>query len=653
MIPKALSSTIKDSHDHDHHGHDHSHDHGDCDHGHAQVSLSVIFFGGVLILNSYLADAIYDNPFPGTLSALLGALLLGVPIIWTAFKDVINGRVFMNELVALALLAAFIDSDYKTAGAVAFFMLIAILIEHRTAVGAQTSIEQLVRLTPKKARKLSPDGVETEVEALDLSIGDVIVVRPGEGFPVDGKVVKGITTVNQASITGESLPVDKLDGDDVFAGTQNLTGSVNVQVTKIGSDTTLGQVKDLIQQAEMTKLPIMRMIDRYAGYYLPVILMITGLVAYFSDFNLKIVVAVLVVSCPCALVIATPSAVIAAIASAARLGILIKDVSHLELAAKIKALVFDKTGTLTKGNLAVSKMEPAEGVELAELLKVAVTAESQSNHPAAKAMSRLAEEAQIEWDTPEEFEEVAGKGVVAKIGKDVFRVGRKTWLEELKIDTIKGIKQAEDQVGVSVIYVAKNDTVLGWIGLNDEIRNVAKASISQLNEIGIVNCNMVTGDNSSVAKVVAAEIGIDSIKAECLPHEKVEFVEDLKEKGHKVAVVGDGVNDAPALASGDIGIAMGAFGSDIAINSASIALMNNDLSRIPFLIRLSKMASNVMLQNLLIGLFSIVGGLFLSAIGYLTGVNAAILHTVSTLIIILNSARLVRQGEELEGEGLE
>ena len=296
-------------------------------------------------------------------------------------------------------------------------------------------------------------------------------------------------------------------------------------------------------------------------------------------------------------------------------------------------------------------MQPAEGVELGKLLKAAVIAESQSNHPAAKAMTRLAAEAEMTWEEPDSCEEVAGLGVIAYSGKSIYRVGRRSWLDGLGID-LSGVVEVRDKqaAGKSIIFVSEGERVLGWIALSDEIRKEAKAMISELNNMKIANCNMVTGDNASVAKSVAKQIGITSISSDCLPQDKVAFVIAQKEKGHVVVVVGDGVNDAPALASGDIGIAMGAIGSDIAVNSASVALMNNDLRRIPFFLQLSRKTSAVMTQNLLIGLVSIIGGLILSTLGHLSGVNAAIILAVSTLIIILTSARLVRQREELEAK---
>ncbi len=635
------------------HGHDHGHSHE----GNEALRFALALLGGVLVLNSFLAKVLFSkvlDPFAIDLSAIIGALILAAPIFWSSIKDLLEGKVYMNELVALALIAAFARGDYRVAGAVAFFMLITITIEMRTAKGAEASIEALIRLTPRRARRLAADGTEEDVDVSELAVGDICRVRPGENFPADGTLITGTTSVNQASITGESLPADKAVGDDVYAGTQNLTGVVEIRVTRVGEDTTLGKVKDLIVQAERSRLPIMRLIDEYAGYYTPSVLMIAALVWFFTR-DLNRVIAVLVMSCPCAIIISSPSALIAAIAAAARLGILIKDVNHLETAAKVKAVVFDKTGTLTEGVLVVARLHPAEGVELAELLETATAAESQSNHPAAQAMRKLAEEAGLKWEMPDEYEEVAGKGVVAKFGNDVLRVGRESWLQECGLDTrpLRESKPEETRAGMSTIFVARNDRVLGWIGLRDAVRPQAAETVKRLKELGILQCCMVTGDNESVARQVGARLGISTIRAGCLPQGKVEFVEELKKQDLLVAVVGDGVNDAPALAAGDIGIAMGAIGSDVAVQSASVALMNNDLRRVPFLIWVSRRARTVMIQNLSIAMGFIFGGLYFSTIGIVTPVIAAILHSAGTILILFNSARLVRAGEDLQASDAE
>ncbi len=633
----------------------HGHSHGATPgrEGQEKMRLLVAFVGGILVLNSYLAKVFlsaYLDPFAIELSAIAGALILAVPIIWSAIRDLLSGHVFMNELVALALIAAIAQREYRTAGAVAFFMLITLTLERKTAIGAEASIEELIRLTPKRARLLV-DGQEQEVEAFSLKPGDIFRVRPGESFPADGEIISGVSTVNQASITGESLPADKVPGNEVYAGTQNLTGLVDARVTRVGRDTTLGQVRELMVAAEKSKLPIMRMIDRYVVYYTPTVMMIAALVWVFTN-DMTRVIAVLVMSCPCALVVAAPSAVIAAIAASARLGILIKDIANIEIAASIRAIIFDKTGTLTEGRLEVGKLHPAPGVELADLLQAATSAECHSNHPAAEAMRRLAKEANVQWRKPSEYEEVPGRGVIAKFADGVYRVGRQSWLKECGLDTAActGPETEHDTAGMSTIFVSKENRVLGWIGLRDAIRPVAAEALVQLKDLGVSRRCMFTGDNATVAELVAEKVGIPEFRAECLPQEKVAYVEQLKTANGLVAVVGDGVNDAPALAAGSIGIAMGAIGSDVAIQSASVALMNNDLRRIPFFIALSRRTRNIMNANLLVGLAFIVGGLYMSAIGIINPVVAALMHSGGTLVVIFNSARLVRSGENLENE---
>ena len=373
-----MAEIVKKEHQHTENcscGHDHEHEHehkgGYCPCGHDAVDGGVghdramgrIFFailGGLLTVNSFLLEwALPGQEFASRMSALFGAFILAMPIIMTAIKDLINGKVYMNELVALAILAALASADFQTAGIIAFFLLLTIIIETRTASGAQRSIEELIKLTPNTARRLEGDGnAEVEVQVTELKIGDRIRVRPGENFPVDARIIAGESTVNQASITGESLPVDKSVGDDVFAGTQNLTGLVDLEVTKVGEDTTLGKVKDMILQAEQSRTPVVRIIDRYAGYYTPTVLMLALLTWYFSNGDMNRVITLMVISCPCAVVLATPTAVVAAVAAAARLGIFIKNVGHLELAGKITAFVFDKTGTLTDGLLTDVKHTP-------------------------------------------------------------------------------------------------------------------------------------------------------------------------------------------------------------------------------------------------------------------------------------------------------
>ncbi len=638
-----------------HHCHEHEESAGFCPcgcgapaggkgHDRSMARLSVALLGGLFTANSFLLEALLpQQSFAAMFSAFLGAAILALPIIITAVRDLVNGKVYMNELVALAILAALAGGNFQTAGIIAFFLLLTIIIETRTASGAQRSIEELIKLTPNTARALA-DGEEKEVPAASLHTGDIIRVRPGENFPADARIIRGESTVNQASITGESVPVDKETGDEVYAGTQNLTGMLELEVTKVGEDTTLGKVKEMILAAESSRSPVVRIIDRYAGYYTPSVLMLAGVTWCFTG-SMERIITLMVIACPCAVVLATPTAVVAAVAAAARLGILIKNVSHLELAARISAFVFDKTGTLTDGVLSVVKLNVMDSsITQAELLKTAVSAERYSNHPTALALQKLAQEAGIVPDEADDFQEVHGKGVIAGINGTVCRVGRAGWMREQGLDFADG--DASVQAGMSIVYVALGSRVLGWIGLRDKIRKESAEMVASLRRQGVRLVAMVTGDRSSVAETVAGQLSLDEFRSECLPETKVEFVEKVK-KHARVAVVGDGVNDAPALAAGDLGIAMGAIGSDVAINSASIALMTNDLRRIPMLIQLSRKSRLIINQNLFFGMAFVFGGILLSVFGMMTPVFAAVLHTASTLIIIFNSARLVRTGEEL------
>ena len=639
--------------------HDHLKSSIEAQTGKASVLLIATFMGGILVMGSFLAEYLFQdqaildeagnpqNPHADIL-ALLGAILLGIPMIWHALKHLYLGHMHMDELVAMAIVAAIALGKYQEAGIIAFFMIMSNLIETRTALGARATIESLLRITPDTANLLNADGSETEVVAKDLKTGQIVLVRPGDNIPADGVVATGESTINQATITGESMPVDKKAGDEVFSGTINLTGALQIKVTKAGQDTTLGRVQSLILEAERTRIPLMRIIDQYAGWYTPTILMLAGVVMFFTEVNrVDRAIAMLVVACPCALVLATPTAMVAALSAAARMGVLIKNVIHLEHARSLTAIVIDKTGTLTTGELSVTQMKPAPGVEGADLLQTAASVGQLSKHPTAQAVAAVAKRAKLTLDNVDGFEEVSGRGVQANRNGSKIMVGRSTWLAESGVDmSITKDPEFQEIEGLSMLYVARDQKCLGWIALEDRTRPEAREAIDALRELGVLNLTMVTGDKWSVANRVAAEMGCTQVQAEVLPAEKLDLVSDLKERGYKVAVVGDGVNDAPALAAGDLGIAMGAAGSDVAINSASIALMNNDLSRLPFLIRLSRAATKVVWQNLFLGVLFIIVFEILAAFGVITAVLAAVLHTIASGVVIFNSARLVRFGEE-------
>ena len=629
-----------------------------------RLQVVATLVGGTLLVCAVAAGWLWRQPFFAAVPALAAVLLLGAPLVAVAAADLFRGRAGMHALVALAVIGATSSGQYLEAAAVAFFMTVSSLIERRTAAGAEASIESLIRLAPTKASRVVAAGgeqAEETIEATALRPGHVVRVRPGETIPADGRVIRGASTVNQASVTGESIPAEKAGGDDVFGGTINLTGVIDVEVTKAGADTLLGRVKDLILEAERTRTPIMRLVDQYAAWYTPTILMIVGVVLFFAlknqpDTAFNRAIAMLVIACPSALILATPTAMVAGLSAAARLGVLIKSVATLEAARGISAIVFDKTGTVTTGVLAVTRLAPAAGVEAAALLAAAAAAEQGSRHPVARAVVDMARKARVPLEPPDAVEEVAGRGVVARWNDGrVVAVGRASWLAEAAAlgpaadqAGLEAVQSSSEAEGLSVLHVVRDGAWLGWIGLEDNARPEAADAVDRLRGMGIGRLVLLTGDRTSVARRVAGQMHFEEFKAEVLPHEKLEMVDALKRAGHRVAVIGDGVNDAPALAAGDVSIAMGAAGSDVAIHSASIALLNSNLSRIPFLVELSRRTIAVIRQNMAVGGLFIVVFMALAGAGLVSPVLAAALHVVSGLLVVFNSARLVRCGEELE-----
>ncbi|MFM7137852.1 MAG: heavy metal translocating P-type ATPase [Planctomycetota bacterium] len=624
-----------------------------------------VLLGATLLVCSILAGSMWPKPLHAALPSAAATVILGLPLIWAAGRDLAAGRAGMNALVSLAVVGAAAMGRYQESAAVALFMTLSALLEKRTAIGAEASIRSLLRLSPTKAQRLIATPArdappEETVEAQALRPGDLVRVRPGETIPADGVITVGTSSVDQSSVTGESLPADKAVGEDVFGGTINLTGVIDVKVTKAGPDTLLGRVSELILQAERTRPPIVRLIDQYAAWYTPTVLMLVGVVLFFAlrsdpDTAFSRAIAMLVVACPSALVLATPTAMVAGLSAAARLGVLVKSVATLEAARNLTAIVFDKTGTLTSGVLSVTKLAPAEGVEPADLLGLAAAATQDSRHPVARAVTEMAQRARLPLERPTAFEEVAGRGLAATVGGHQIRVGRASWLgapaaglDEAAREAIAVIQASPEADGLSVLYVIRDRQLVGWIGLEDNARPGAAEAVDRLRGMGIQRLVILTGDRESVARRVAAQMHVGEFRAEVLPHEKLEMVDGLKARGYKVAVIGDGVNDAPALAAGDVSIAMGAAGSDVAIHSASIALLNSNLDRVPFLLDLSRRTIRVIRQNLVVGAAFIVVFLALAAAGYLPPVAAAFLHIASGLLVVFNSARLVRCGEDVE-----
>jgi len=652
--------------DHATHTHDHDHDSGGpvecCSHHELEIERYIILYlvGGMLALTSWIAGlASISSPLVTILPAVVGAIMLALPLFKASFEEIfIKHRISSSSLAALAILAAIAAEQYVTAALLAFILLVADQVLRRTAFGAQRAIEELVGLTPDIARIVEdgPDGkTEREARAADVSVGMTVRVRPGENLPVDGNVISGYSTINQASLTGEAMPIEADVGTEVFAGTTNLTGVIDLKVTRVAGDTTIGKVSELIRKAERSKSPRQLLIEQVSRFFVPVALAVAALVWYMNrgtdDAAIK-AISVLVVVCPSALLLASPSAMVAAFASAARLGIMIKQTTYLEEAAGIDAVVLDKTGTITTGQFEVSRLAPAEGVEGAELLTAAANAEQSSNHPLASSIMRTAKAARVQTAEVRSYEEIHGRGVRAQTSMGEIAAGRAAWIRELVPSAGPLVDQVEQRIeGMSGVHVLLDGRYLGAVGLEDKVRTQAKPVLDRLREHGVRVISILTGDRLSVAKRVGVAVGADRLEAECLPEEKHEQIRALVRQGYKTMMVGDGINDGPALAEADVGVAMGLRGSDIATNSAGVALMTDDLNRLPFLVELGRKSRAIIGQNIAASILIALVGLTLAATGNLGegGIAvffAAVFHFIGDVFVLGNSFRLFRFGED-------
>lgn len=629
-----------------------------CSHHELEIERYIILYliGGMLALTSWIAGLFeITDPSITIIPAVIGAIMLALPLFKASLEEIfIKHRVSSSSLAALAIFAALAVNEYVTAALLAFILLVADQVLRRTAFGAQRAIEALVGLTPDIAR-IVEDGAEREAQAADVKVGMTVRVRPGENLPVDGEIINGNSTINQASLTGEAMPIEASKGTEVFAGTTNLTGVIDLKVTRTGEDTTIGKVSQLIREAELSKSPRQLLIEQVSRFFVPVAISLAALVWFMNrgteDAAIK-AITVLVVACPSALLLASPSSMVAAFASAARLGIMIKQTNYLEAAAAVDAVVLDKTGTITTGSFEVSRLSPAEGIEGADLLASAANAEQSSNHPLAASIMRTAKTARITPAQVNNYEEIHGRGVKADTDAGKILAGRAGWIKELIPAAAEQIELAEQRIeGMSSVHVARDGTYLGAVGLEDKVRAQAKPVIEHLRNVGIRSIAVFTGDRLSVAKRVGQAVGADRLEAECLPEEKHKLVRALSAQGYKVMMVGDGINDGPALAEADVGVAMGLRGSDIATNSAGVALMTDDLNRLPFLIDLGRKTRAITGQNIAASVLIALVGLSLAATGNLGEGGAAVFfaalfHFAGDVFVLGNSFRLFRFGED-------
>jgi Cd2+/Zn2+-exporting ATPase len=567
----------------------------------------------------------------------------GYPILKSAIQALLIPDLNVNTLVSVAAISATAVGATHEAATVLFIMLVGEFLEGLTTEKTRKAISSLIQLAPKTAW-LRRNGQEVRVSIDEVKAKEIVIVKPGERIPVDGRIISGCGSVNQATLTGESLPVEKSIGDRVYCGTYNEAGSCEIEATQVADDTKLAQIKRLILEAQTEKSPIQRVMDRFVRYFIPAILGIAFLTFLITGEIIR-AITILIVACPCALVLGTPTAVVAAIGNAARQGILIKGGGYLEQMGRLWALLLDKTGTLTKGRPQVVEINPLDGLDEKELLYWAAIAEKRSEHPIARAVTEKAAEFGLTIPHPQSFENFQSKGVKVHSDGRVIVVGGSDLLESESIDiseAASALLNSKESEGMTLLGVALDRRLLGLISIADTLREGAREAIEKIRREGISEIWMLTGDNERVAERIAGELGVH-YEARLLPEEKVKRVKEWKRKGRVVAMVGDGVNDAPALAAADVGIAMGAVGTDVAIETADIALMTDELGKIATIIRLSRKALRVIRENILFAIGFNTVLVFLSAQGWMTMILGAVLHQASSLLVILNSIRLLRK----------
>ncbi len=579
----------------------------------------------------------------------LAAALAGSLYIWWSAIQGIRERDFTADIpVSFATAAALIIGQYSAAAVVAVLLLLGGMLEEFVSARAGNALDALASLLPDRVT-VRRGGEDRVVPLAELESSDLVLIRSGDRIPVDGTVELGTASVNQAAITGESLPVDKQVGDQVYAGTLNEMGALEVRATKVGTETTLGQIRRMVEEAQEQKAPIERILNRYAKFYTPAALMLGALVWWWSGDLLR-AITILIVFCPCVMVLATPTALVASIGNAALRGSLVKKGATIEAMAKITAVAFDKTGTLTFGQPKLTAIQPLGRISENDLLRLAAIAEKLSEHPFGRAVVQAALARELTVPDPEAFTVLPGLGVRARFDDGEVIVGRPRLLCELGMvvdaEVLARTKNLAE-VSRTAILVARDNQIIGMLVLEDTLRPEARSVIARLKKLGIRTI-LVTGDTTVTAERIAGELGISEVHAEVLPAQKMEIVKQLQAQGHHVAFVGDGVNDGPALATANVGVAMGLAGTDVAIETAEIALLSDDLTKLPHLLHLSRQAMRAIKQNLIFSLSVLALAVGLAIPGILAPVTGALLHELSSLPVIANSARLIASKEQVE-----
>jgi len=604
-----------------------------------------IALAGTFTLASYLWDRTggVQSP-PGVILALAALMLSGLPILWGAITGLLARRVNVDELVSLAIIACLIKGEFLTAAVVSFVMVLGAMLEEATSNSARRAVESLMHISPDTASVLV-DGKPTSVPITEVHVRDRLLVKPGERVPVDGIVVKGITSVDESSMTGEPIPQEKGVGDSIYAGTLNQNGVVEIDATRVGEDTTLGKVIKLISEAEAHKPQAVKLIDRYAQWFTPAILAV-ALITWWITGVLDRAITVLIVGCPCALILAAPTAIIASIGRAAKAGILIKGGLFLEETGRANTILFDKTGTLTEGRPRVDEIFPADGVPADEVLARAACVEQNSTHPLATAVLKAAHYANISLCPVEEMVTEIGRGVTARVEGKLVEVGSACSVEDNLPEILCGGLEKIKEKGTTPLLVSEEGRILGIISVADHVRPTARQMVRDFRSLGIERIGLLSGDHSKAVLPVAESVGLTDARAELKPVDKLEIIEDFQASGDIVVYVGDGINDAPALARANAGVAMGGAGTDVALETADIVLMNDDISKLPFLVQLARRALKTIKWNIFFGMLFNAAAVLASGGGMLTPIMGALVHNIGSVLVVLSSASIAFASEK-------
>jgi len=593
--------------------------------------LFIVVAGELLGLSEAVTERV---PWPIWLAIVLVG---GYPVFRNVLRAAIRRQITSHTLMSLGLLAAIVVGEWATAVLVVFFMRLGDYVESFTTEGARRAVKDLAAMAPQMAR-VEQHGIEQEVPASDVRVGDIVIVRPGEKIPVDGEVIGGQATLDQVAITGESMPVEAGPGARVYAATLARLGSLRIRAARVGADTTFGRVIKMVEEAEAHRADVQRIADQFSAYYLPVVVAIAAL-TFLVSHNPLATAAVLVVACSCSFALATPVAMLASIGAAAKRGLLIKGGKYLETLARADVLLIDKTGTLTLGRPHITEVIRLNSMTEEEVLTLAASAERYSEHPLAEAVRRAAQERRLSLLEPQEFTALPGMGVRARVNGSAVTVGSQRMITEAASLSIADTLEAQ---GKTLLFVAKDGDLAGVLAAADTPRPEVPTALAAARKLGIWHIELLTGDNERTAAALADSLDV-AYRANLLPEDKIAIVKDYQAKGHTVIMVGDGVNDAPALAQADVGIAMGAVGTDVAIEAAHVALMREDWMLMPEVLRIARRTMRVVKLNIGFTAVYNLAGLSLAALGFLPPFLAAALQSLPDLIILGNSSRLLRQ----------